>query len=147
VKVVSFCHSCASITNPLSLYNSTMFFEVTWPSSSEFWSNLLIGYFNLCKPHALSIQCIFIGSSIVSSIEPLQRWCFSLSRSSFKFLTNVNPLHILYFGTLVGLMVEIYLFSSISLQYTFRLSVVNLYRNLLNLHRVIITWGFGCIPY
>ena len=43
VVVVNVCCCCASITHPLLLQNSTMFFEVTWPFSLEFWLYFLVG--------------------------------------------------------------------------------------------------------
>lgn len=50
--VASFFHYCASTIYPFKLLqNSTMFFDVTWPSSSECF---LIGVFS--RTHALDIQ-------------------------------------------------------------------------------------------
>jgi hypothetical protein len=84
--VVSVFHSRASATNPLQLQNSTMFFEVTWPSSSEFGHTSLIGAFNLCRPHALAFQCIFVGSSSVSTPTPFSTLTFfSLLERSFSY--------------------------------------------------------------
>jgi hypothetical protein len=83
VVVVSVSHSCAFVTKHFLFQNSINFIEVTFLSSSEFWSYFLIGDLSLYKSHSLAIQFIIVRPRVSTPMPFSALTFFSLLEKGF----------------------------------------------------------------